>query len=181
MKKLLSIVVLLMFSIIGHAQQSVTQFLGIPVDGSKSEMIKKLRDKGYKYDATDDYLTGEFNGRDVKIRVVTNNNKVCRVVVFDAIPVDERAIQVRFNRLCEQFVNNPRYTFPENQTIPDNEDISYEMIVNKKRYEAVFYQNPEETGLLQRPVWFVINDFYGKYYIAMYYDNEFNRANGSDL
>lgn len=33
----------------------------------------------------------------------------------------------------------------------------------------------------KRPVWFMISDFYGKYYIIMYYDNEYNRANGEDL
>ena len=28
---------------------------------------------------------------------------------------------------------------------------------------------------------FRIEEFAGKYYIAMYYDNEYNRANGEDL
>jgi len=27
----------------------------------------------------------------------------------------------------------------------------------------------------------MISDFQGKYYITMYYDNEYNRANGEDL
>jgi hypothetical protein len=30
-------------------------------------------------------------------------------------------------------------------------------------------------------VWFMINELYGKYYITMFYDNEYNRANGEDL
>ncbi len=30
-------------------------------------------------------------------------------------------------------------------------------------------------------VWFMISDFHGEYYISMYYDNEYNRANGEDL
>lgn len=33
----------------------------------------------------------------------------------------------------------------------------------------------------KKPVWFIISDFYGKYYITMFYDNEYNRANGEDL
>ncbi|MDE7438012.1 MAG: hypothetical protein K2M93_05950, partial [Muribaculaceae bacterium] len=32
-------------------------------------------------------------------------------------------------------------------TIPEDEDISYEMGVKKKRYEAIFYQKPEEEAL----------------------------------
>jgi hypothetical protein len=33
----------------------------------------------------------------------------------------------------------------------------------------------------QKAVWFRINEFQGKYYISMFYDNEYNRANGDDL
>ena len=33
----------------------------------------------------------------------------------------------------------------------------------------------------KKPVWFPISDFYGKYYITMFYDNEYNRANGEVL
>ena len=40
MKKLLSLVLLLACSAVSYAQNEVTQFLGIPVDGSKSEMIQ---------------------------------------------------------------------------------------------------------------------------------------------
>lgn len=36
---------LLIFSVSLYAQKDVTQFLGIPVDGSKSEMIKNLKQK----------------------------------------------------------------------------------------------------------------------------------------
>jgi hypothetical protein len=108
--------------------------------------------------------------------------------------------------------------------IPDDEDISYEMLVSKKRYEASFYQksstsdsartarelqeyfltkytkdqldNPSaelvdamlEDGLSfmadkhsKKSVWFMISERYGKYYINLFYDNEYNRANGDDL
>ena len=34
---------------------------------------------------------------------------------------------------------------------------------------------------LKKPVWFMISEIYGKYLITMYYDNEYNRANGEDL
>ncbi len=65
-----------------NAQEDVTKFLGIPVDGTKSEMINKLLNKGFtrtKYDR--DVLTGEFNGMNVNIMVQTINNKVWRIIV----------------------------------------------------------------------------------------------------
>ena len=210
---------LLISSLFIYAQQDVTKFLGIPVDGSKSEMIQKLKAKGYTSSPLDkDVLVGEFNGADVNIHVVTNNNKVYRIMICDVNNIDERAIQIRFNRLCEQFVNNSKYSsLPlEEYMIPDDEDISYEITVHKKRYEAVFYQKTDETFMAKqieaafpqytkeqlanpseelraeivnfvtqyiskKAVWFMISDFQGKYYITMYYDNEYNRANGEDL
>ena len=210
---------LLISSLFIYAQQDVTKFLGIPVDGSKSEMIQKLKAKGYTSSPLDkDVLVGEFNGADVNIHVVTNNNKVYRIMICDVNNIDERAIQIRFNRLCEQFVNNSKYSsLPlEEYMIPDDEDISYEITVHKKRYEAVFYQKTDETFMAKqieaafpqytkeqlanpseelraeiinfvtqyiskKAVWFMINERLGKYCITMYYDNEYNNANGEDL
>ena len=144
---------LLISSLFIYAQQDVTKFLGIPVDGSKSEMIQKLKAKGYTSSPLDkDVLVGEFNGADVNIHVVTNNNKVYRIMICDVNNIDERAIQIRFNRLCEQFVNNSKYSsLPlEEYMIPDDEDISYEITVHKKRYEAVFYQKTDETFMAKQ-------------------------------
>lgn len=55
-----------------YAQKDVTKFLGIPVDGTKSEMIQKLKAKGFTYNSVKDMLEGEFNGSEVQIAVVTN-------------------------------------------------------------------------------------------------------------
>ena len=69
MKKILSITMLLMFSIVVHAQQDVTQFLGIPIDGNKKEMVRKLKEKGYQNDPMSEALVGEFNGANVNVFV----------------------------------------------------------------------------------------------------------------
>lgn len=146
MKKLLSITMLLAFTIAGYAQQEkeVTQFLGIPVDGSKTEMIEKLKAKGFQSSETAKFsgcdLEGEFNGYDVLIGVVTNKSKVYRIYVEDKNRINETSIKIRFNKLCEQFANNPKYISLQNYTIPENEDISYQISAHNKRYQAAFYQ-----------------------------------------
>ena len=64
MKKLSLMIVALLLSAIVFAQpKSVTKFLGIPIDGSKAEMIQKLKEKGYTYNSKFDCLEGEFNGQ----------------------------------------------------------------------------------------------------------------------
>lgn len=217
-----------MLPIIMYAQKDVTTFLGIPVDGYKTEMRKKIISKGFtpKKINGNEYFEGEFNGTDVHLYIGTNNNKVYRIMLCDVKTLDEADIKIRFNRLVGQFEKNKRYLSLIDQTVPDDEDISYQMLVNNKVYEAVYYQMPDfekvDTVALEeqikeeilgkyteeeldnlneeekeqiikatigmgfeliskKPVWFRICEQYGEYYITMYYDNEYNHADGEDL
>lgn len=142
MKRIFCISLFFVYISCVFAQGDVTKFLGIPVDGYKSEMIQKLKAKGYQYNAAQECLTGEFNGRDVNIFIGTNNNKVYRIMVADANYVSEGDIIIRFNTLCQQFEKNERYIKPsfDDYTISSSEDISYEMTVHNKRYQASYYQ-----------------------------------------
>ena len=181
MKKILSVAFLLMLSVALYAQKEVTKFLGIPVDGSKSSMIQKLKNKGFVYYPSADYLEGEFNGQQVDVFIATNNNKVYRIMVCDKNTYDEGQIKIRYNTLCRQFATNQKYVPISAEELSEREDISYEMTINKKQYQAGYAQLPADDDLTKRLVWFRISERYGKYYIAMYYDNEFNRAHGEDL
>ncbi len=233
MKKVL-LFVLMLVAMTAMAQKDVTKFLGIPVDGYKADMKKNLIAKGFTYDAQYDYFKGEFNGRNVNVYIATNNNRVWRIMVCDAIRSNATDIRIRFNTLCRQFSKNKKYMTLDlgetDYTIPENEDISYEMLVNKKRYEAAYSQIPdpllldtvaiqnrikkellkvykqyeldnpsykqkEEIELItqrenlkialeimtKKLVWFCINEDYGDYFISIFYDNEYNHADGEDL
>lgn len=195
MRNLFVVIIALLISAVTFAQNDVTTFLGIPVDGTKTAMIQKLKAKGFTYDATYDMLEGEFNGKDVEILIVTENNKVYRICLIDKNETTESQIKIRFNTLCRQFEKNEKYLpVKYNQEIDENEDISYEMLVHKKEYQAAFYQvGPggvesyfdksleDMEQLSNKVVWFTISERYGKYVIAMYYDNYKNQANGEDL
>ena len=234
MKRLLSFVIgiLIMCSTVFGQSEGTLKFLGIPVDGSKSEMVAALKDKGFRYDSNSGFLVGDFNGRESHIWVVENHGKVYRVVVFDANTSDEGQIKIRFNNLIHQFENsNGKYYYiDQNEMIPEDEDINYEIIVHDKQYSATFIYNPlygndelrdklvnevvEENKLLlekkgitpeefysdkdnyiqvfssivdkifqmsKGSVWFQIFEYYGKYYIGIYYDNLINQPNGEDL
>lgn len=145
MKKLFVVAAVLCCSVVGYGQNNVTKFLGIPVDGFKQEMKQKLISKGFMYDQLNDVLTGEFNGEKVNVFIVTNNNKVWRIMVADANMRSENDIKIRFNTLCSQFENSKRYGSMNEYKIPEDEDISYEMSVHEKRYEALFYQVPGQV------------------------------------
>lgn len=164
--------------------KDVTKFMGIPVDGSTSNMAQKLKDKGFTcYNLGEGIFKGEFNGEEVRIYIVTNNNKVYRIAIFDETNRNEEQIKIRFNKLYWQFRNNKKYVeSPRHDgAIPENEDISYEMSIHNKSYDALFYQLSEIGPDYNRTVWFKIFKQLGMYYIGIFYDNEYNAAHGEDL
>ena len=85
MKRILTCLIMVFLVASMYAQKDVTTFLGIPVDGYKSEMKRKLIAKGYipKKSGNNEYLKGEYNGTDVHIFIATNNNKVYRIMLCD--------------------------------------------------------------------------------------------------
>ena len=197
MRKFLTLLAMIAISASVFAQKEVTQFMGIPVDGSPTEMVKKLKAKGFTTDEDamqvvkrglidwdgPEVLTGRFNGEKVLLGLLVEQNKVWRICISDKNTRDETQIKIRFNSLVRQFEGNGKYVplFDE-QTIADDEDISYQMTVNNKRYEAYFVQKGEDgTVDEKRMVWFMISQRSEGYYIAMFYDNEYNQADGSDL
>lgn len=243
-----------------YAQNDVTKFMGIPVDGTKNEMINQLLKKGFKHDESQDNwtrLTGFFNGVNSNIYITTNKNIVDRIFVCDKNTYSKSQIIIRFNKLVKQFANNENYISDgyEKFIIPQNEDISYEMLCHNKNYNALFYQKPDTINIneytsnlnnlsdeelcnkvnnliqsdtllikklyntfdleyfnnrkgididnknkgflimvaelsnlhklsfnkYKKPVWFTICTYGSEYYIAIYYDNEYNKAQGEDL
>ena len=123
MKKGLSLAFLLMLSVAIYAQKQITKFMGIPVDGSKTAMIQKLKNKGFVYNAEWDWLEGEFNGEKVGVKPVMNNNKVYRIGVLDKQERNETQIRIRFNRLLHQFKNNKKYVQLAGRELTEEDDI----------------------------------------------------------
>ena len=180
MKRFLITFLFVLMTITAIAQESNTiKFLDIPIDGTKKEMISKLQAKGYEYDASSDDLFGEFNGTNVIIFIQTVNNRVWRIGIVDAnVNNDEANIKIRYNNLFKQLSNNGKYKVHDGSTLGEEEDISYEMTVRNKRYEAGFtFKDKSIHGL----VWYMIMEKYGKYGIMMFYENLDNAANGDDL
>lgn len=185
-----------MLSLLGtmtiSAQQEVTRFLGIPVNGTKAEMVQQLKEKGFRHNPLRNCLEGEFNGGKVRVSIVTNKELVWRVMVEDAHTSKETDIKIRFNNLCQQFMESKKYILasPSDPTLSDKVDLEYEISINKKRIEAAFYQMPADgdtsasslADASKRSVWMMIARRYdNRYRIILYYDNEYNHTDGEDL
>ena len=211
-------------AITSFIKSDIIQFMGIPVDGTKKEMTRKLKKKGFKSDKYGlGYLEGEFNGNSSKIFILTNKKKVWRIAVVDDVAMDADNIKTRFNNLCYQFYNSDKYSMKDYDekmnnisdtipyTIPDDEDISFNIEKLNKNYEASFSQRSNiqradiEMLLSKSKVDVSLADFFmgdanihalltkgvsftirksprgSGYIIIMYYDNVYNQADGEDL
>ena len=155
MKRFLFLSILLLIPLSAFCQNSgALKFLGIPIDGTEAQFVSKLKAKGFVYNTLSESYKGQFNGKDVDVYIHTNHNLVDRVYV--AFPsTNEESIRVEYNRLLDQFEDNGKYmSLSGNEKIPADDDISYEITVNNKRYQASYsYFDPDRD-----PVAFM-NDF----------------------
>ena len=101
-----------------------------------------------------------------------------RIGIVDANASDEANIKIRYNNLFKQFSNNDKYEVYDGSTLEEKEDISFEMFVNNKRYDAYFTFKDKS---IHGRVWYTIVGPYGEYGIMMFYENLDNEANGDDL
>lgn len=149
MKRFIFTILLTVCTLVSFAQEGgPLKFLGIPIDGTKEAMIFKLKGKGFRYNSYTEELSGQFNGKDVSVYIHTNHNLVDRIYV--AFPsTDEYSIKYEYNRLFNQLSNTGKYmNLSLSSEIPADEDISYEMTVNHKRYEASFsYIDPDRDPI----------------------------------
>lgn len=98
------------------------------------------------------------------------HNKVYEAVYYQ-LPVKDKIDTLAMqNEIHEKLLE--KYT--EEQIANPTEEVTNEM-------QSIAFQ-VALSSMYKKPVWFRINKGeYGDFYISMFYDNEYNRANGEDL
>lgn len=180
MKKAILIVLLALFSAVCSAgDKGPLKFLGIPIDGTEAVFVANLRTKGFTYNLATGGYKGQFNGRDVDVFIHTNHDKVDRVYV-DFPFTDEYGIKLEFNHLLRQFDDNVKYLdLVMNEPIPGNEDISYEINVNNKRYQALFsyFDENRDYVALINALFDKLSDFFTEEQLAQMKENTVKAMN----
>ena len=163
MKRTILIALLALLPILGYSQnKGVLKFLGIPIDGTEAQFATQLRSKGFQYNTRTESYKGQFNGQNVDVYIHTNHNIVDRVYV-DFPSTNEDGVRAEFNHLLSQFQDNGKYLeFSMNEEIPKDDDISYEISVHNKRYQASFsYIDPDQDrAVFMNRMLDVFSDFF---------------------
>lgn len=164
MKKLLVLITAFVFSNMIFAQKDVTEFMGIPVDGSLTSVVEKLKLKGFKLiekDSDAAAFNGIFNGKDATLLVQTNErtNKVY-------------LIGVMYEEVSESFIKETLSQFK-------NKD-SYEC-VDTRDHATVFYQKRKMKDGFDENKRVVVG--YTKKKLLIFYENIYNKpkSDGDDL
>ncbi len=120
-------------------------FMGIPIDGSKYQMITALEGKGFELDNSRDQLTGVFNGEKVSLEVGTNHGIVDRILVVYPYCSEPNDTRIKYNTLLSRLNRNAKYVcINPREELPPNEELYWNLSENNKYYDAVyFYLHPE--------------------------------------
>lgn len=148
MKKI-AVLILFLCSSVCFAQRDVIKFLGIPVDGTREEMISAIKNLNrfqyFRYETNDSFL-GKFNGVDSFITISYNNGLVDRVFVWEADPRTLKETVKAYNTLIDQFSKNDKYVDLlqcSQMKIQPGENVRRNMRVNGLTYEARFFYIPD--------------------------------------
>lgn len=183
MKKTLILFAAIVLSVALNAQKEVITFMGIPVDGTKEEMIGKLQEKGFVLSRSGEVLKGEYKGEPVSIEIQMHADKVWRLAVSDAASLDGSFIKRRFNDLVRRLENDNNYIpHKTNQTISENEDVLNGVALYNEIYDAAFFQKgSDQRTAIYRLVWLTVDGKSGPYKITIYFENGYNDPDYEDL
>lgn len=190
-----------------NAQDNVMKFMGIPIDGTKSEMISKLVDKGFAPEQIEIdlenaqnevirlggeitegrvrerdgeyFMHGYFDGKRSKVIISSYNNKVYQIMVAIEDSYTELNGKIQFNLYVEQL--NKKYTNPIDYdfSIDLERDLSVPYDNNIRAFfTAAYDENDKPHGMVSLEM---SHPRYKEFYIAFRYYNADNMPNGDDL
>lgn len=154
MKKIVFTLLMLLTLSLSAQNDGVIKFMGIPVDGSKSDMILKLKQKGFTYDYENDIFSGKFDGESISGMIQTYNDKVYNIrFTHDVTGFNKSVVIHKFNLFVSKYNFNEKYMSCiefdkatkgiDTYQIDDYEDINYEMKKGKV-YRAQYYYKYEK-------------------------------------
>ena len=142
MKKWITSLFLFVSSLLSFGQDKsvdVLKFMGVPIDGTEYQVRMDLIRKGFSYNQTTKWFSGQFNGQSVRLSIHTNHRVVDRIYVrFPS--VNKFSIKNEYNKLLHQLDKTGKYLSSIiNNTIPEEENVADSISFSGKSYEACFY------------------------------------------
>ena len=134
------IVLILLFAATAPAQE-VIDFMGIPIDGTKADVLAKLKEKGFRETDNPNTLEGMLDDIPVEAIVLENTRvNVYGIELRHEMGCDEAEAIERYNSLLLKFRNDPKYNDGFSELIPEGEPIAQRLRSDTNVYTAYFTQ-----------------------------------------
>ena len=133
MKRLL-FVILVLLAVVSNAQE-VIDFMGIPIDGSVSEMVSKLQEKGFRKTDKPGTLEGLIDDTPVQLDIHVSKGKVYEINICYDVEDDRTQIVQCINNLVGKCKGNPKYKEVQSEMITED-DLTESKL--KKEYLGYF-------------------------------------------
>ena len=131
---------LLMFLALTSYAQDVIDFMGIPIDGSVSEMMAKLKEKGFRKMERNGIWEGFLDGVPVQLTVRLSKDKVYEIDIRYDVEDDNAQIVQCINGLVSKFKDNPKYKEVQSDMITEDDLAESKLKKEYLGYYAYFTQ-----------------------------------------
>lgn len=138
MKRLLA--TLLMFLALTSYAQDVIDFMGIPIDGSVSEMVAKLQEKGFRKTDKPGTLEGLNDDIPVQLDIHVSKDKVYEIDIRYDVEDNKAQIVQCINNLVSKFKDNPKYKEVQSEMITEDNLTESKLKKEYLGYFAYFVQ-----------------------------------------
>lgn len=158
MRRVLTTIISLVFATALFAQEAHLKFKGVPIDGSLTEFVSRMKTAGFTHIGTKDgiaILEGDFAGYkncNVGVYTVKPLNIVSQIVVLFDNKYNWSVLESDYNLLKELLTEKygaPTQVIEEfESTYIDDDDKLYELSMDRGTWASLFETEPGEIELL---------------------------------
>lgn len=178
MRRFLTTIISLIFATSVFAQETHLKFKGVPIDGSLTEFVSKMKTAGFTHISTEDgiaFLEGDFAGHKnciVGVCTVKPLNIVSMIAVIFENEYNWSDLESDYNTLKGMLTEKygaPTQVIEEfESTYLDDDDKLRELRANRGTWESVFETESGDIELL------IHSEGYDSSHVALYYRDKIN-------
>ena len=175
------IILSLILTLTAAAQTDVTTFMNVPVNGTRTSMVRKLLKAGLKK-AGKDLLLEDVDGKSFIVTLQTNGKEVCRVTMTPTRGTGDVFLAVQmYNTLIECYRRDCGYCEKEyNREALMADSLNWKRYIKQGMYYAEFFQAADPQMYVKR-VSFRLTEKNGEYCIERRYDNIYKIPNNNQI
>ena len=176
MKKIISILLAASLSFSAYADNEVTSFMDIPVEGNKQTLTESIVSKGFNL-TKGKHIYGWYNSERVLVKILEGEKGVFAVEVIEIKGTKDVITAVdKYNSMVSWFKNLENYTeYEANTAIIVNNVETIRKFIEKEWFVAEFFQKTKNgVEKYNKPVRLYLTEINDNYHLVIRFINTYN-------